>query len=223
VAKTREGHLVSRPHGGPATENFRLVEVDLAAVGQGEHAIRNTYVSVDPHMRGRMNANSRFRRKGAVVEGRARFRRGVQLPRRHRERSASSTVRFRRLLRQRQWCPPRSGHRVHLGLREDGPLRSHSGQRPVAGPSNMALVVTRRLTLRGSSSVTTEKPRPSSTVAFLSGLPTATSATARPSSSALTELSRRSSCCTAERTSGRCSCGCERTGPLVARSVFPPP
>jgi NADPH-dependent curcumin reductase CurA len=52
---TREIHLASRPSGWPTEENFRLVEVELGDPGPGEVLVRNTNLSVDPYMRGRMN------------------------------------------------------------------------------------------------------------------------------------------------------------------------
>ncbi|NIY82997.1 NADP-dependent oxidoreductase [Vibrio hepatarius] len=47
-------HLVSRPSGMPTQENFKLVEVELPAIQDGEVLVRNTWMSVDPYMRGRM-------------------------------------------------------------------------------------------------------------------------------------------------------------------------
>src|SRR4051812_18383539 len=55
TTSSREIHLASRPHGWPTSENFRTVEVDLPDPGQGEVLVRNTFMSVDPYMRGRMN------------------------------------------------------------------------------------------------------------------------------------------------------------------------
>ena len=52
---TREIHLASRPSGWPMPENFRVVEVTLPDPGPGEVLVRNTFMSVDPYMRGRMN------------------------------------------------------------------------------------------------------------------------------------------------------------------------
>jgi NADPH-dependent curcumin reductase CurA len=52
---TREIHLASRPSGWPTPENFRLVEVTLPDPGPGEVLVRNTFMSVDPYMRGRMD------------------------------------------------------------------------------------------------------------------------------------------------------------------------
>jgi NADPH-dependent curcumin reductase CurA len=55
---TRTGHhfhLVSRPVGWPTPENFALVDVEVPEPGPGQVLVRNTYLSVDPYMRGRMN------------------------------------------------------------------------------------------------------------------------------------------------------------------------
>ncbi|MCW2796527.1 NADP-dependent oxidoreductase [Nocardioides sp.] len=52
---TREIHLASRPQGWPVPENFRTVEVVLPDPGPGQVLVRNTFISVDPYMRGRMN------------------------------------------------------------------------------------------------------------------------------------------------------------------------
>jgi NADPH-dependent curcumin reductase CurA len=52
---SREIQLASRPVGEPTPENFRLVEVEVPDPGPGEVLVRNTYMSVDPYMRGRMN------------------------------------------------------------------------------------------------------------------------------------------------------------------------
>ncbi|GAA2921270.1 NADP-dependent oxidoreductase [Streptomyces mexicanus] len=55
-AVSREWHLLSRPVGWPAPENFALVEAPLPEPGEGEVLVRNEYLSVDPYMRGRMSA-----------------------------------------------------------------------------------------------------------------------------------------------------------------------
>ena len=44
----------------PAKENFALVEVDVPALADGEVLVRNTHMSVDPYMRGRMNAGPSY-------------------------------------------------------------------------------------------------------------------------------------------------------------------
>jgi NADPH-dependent curcumin reductase CurA len=51
----REVHLVSRPHGTPALEDFAMVDADVSEPGPGQVLVRNLYISVDPYMRGRMN------------------------------------------------------------------------------------------------------------------------------------------------------------------------
>ncbi|MFJ6119729.1 NADP-dependent oxidoreductase [Streptomyces sp. NPDC092129] len=55
-AVSREWHLLSRPVGWPDAEDFALVEAELPQPGEGQVLVRNTYVSVDPYMRGRMSA-----------------------------------------------------------------------------------------------------------------------------------------------------------------------
>ncbi|MET8784962.1 NADP-dependent oxidoreductase [Streptomyces sp. NPDC004589] len=55
-AVSRAWHLLSRPVGWPKAEDFALVEAELPQPGEGQVLVRNTYVSVDPYMRGRMSA-----------------------------------------------------------------------------------------------------------------------------------------------------------------------
>src|SRR3954471_13283065 len=50
-----EIRLARRPHGAPVLEEFELAEVEAPAPGEGELMVRNTWMSVDPYMRGRMN------------------------------------------------------------------------------------------------------------------------------------------------------------------------
>src|SRR5579872_6585612 len=47
--------LASRPHGWCNTENFRIENVAMPALADGEIRVRNKYLSLDPYMRGRMN------------------------------------------------------------------------------------------------------------------------------------------------------------------------
>ncbi|WP_408911523.1 NADP-dependent oxidoreductase [Corynebacterium gottingense] len=47
--------LASRPEGAPNSENFRLEEVALPEMADGQILVQNTFASVDPYMRGRMN------------------------------------------------------------------------------------------------------------------------------------------------------------------------
>jgi NADPH-dependent curcumin reductase CurA len=50
-----EIRLASRPDGVPVPENFELAKVDVPELGPDQVLVRNTYMSVDPYMRGRMN------------------------------------------------------------------------------------------------------------------------------------------------------------------------
>jgi len=52
---TRQIRLVSRPKGWPTHENFELAEVEIPPLRPGQVLVRNTVMSVDPYMRGRMN------------------------------------------------------------------------------------------------------------------------------------------------------------------------
>jgi NADPH-dependent curcumin reductase CurA len=55
MTRTREWHLVRRPRGVPTDEDFRLVEVELPQPRADDVVVRNTWLSVDPYMRGRMD------------------------------------------------------------------------------------------------------------------------------------------------------------------------
>lgn len=47
-------HLASRPAGMPTKENFKSVDIELPVLKDGEVLVKNTWMSVDPYMRGRM-------------------------------------------------------------------------------------------------------------------------------------------------------------------------
>jgi NADPH-dependent curcumin reductase CurA len=51
----RAWHLMSRPQGLPAIDDFALEDIDLPPVADGQLRVRNLWLSVDPYMRGRMN------------------------------------------------------------------------------------------------------------------------------------------------------------------------
>jgi NADPH-dependent curcumin reductase CurA len=55
MTTTRAWHLMSRPNGLPVMENFALKPVELPALEDGWIRVDNTWLSVDPYMRGRMN------------------------------------------------------------------------------------------------------------------------------------------------------------------------
>ena len=55
MTTSREIRLKSRPVGEPTAANFELATVTLPDPGAGEVQVRNTWMTVDPYMRGRMN------------------------------------------------------------------------------------------------------------------------------------------------------------------------
>jgi NADPH-dependent curcumin reductase CurA len=70
--RNREIHLASRPTGEPTADNFELVETEVRPPGDGEVVVRNSFISVDPYMRGRMNDAKSYLppfRVGAVMQG----------------------------------------------------------------------------------------------------------------------------------------------------------
>jgi NADPH-dependent curcumin reductase CurA len=52
---SREIRLASRPVGEPTAANFSVADVPVGEPGPGQVLVRNTWLSVDPYMRGRMN------------------------------------------------------------------------------------------------------------------------------------------------------------------------
>lgn len=64
--------LASRPHGEPTIENFTIESVPMPEPADGEVLLRTIYLSLDPYMRGRMNAGRSYAAPvevGAVMEG----------------------------------------------------------------------------------------------------------------------------------------------------------
>jgi NADPH-dependent curcumin reductase CurA len=55
MTTSREIRLKSRPVGVPTADNFELAEVNLPDPGPGQVQVRNSWMTVDPYMRGRMN------------------------------------------------------------------------------------------------------------------------------------------------------------------------
>jgi NADPH-dependent curcumin reductase CurA len=53
--RAREIQLAARPEGQARESDFRLAELDLPDPTEGHVLIRNTWISVDPYMRNRMN------------------------------------------------------------------------------------------------------------------------------------------------------------------------
>ncbi|RBY92579.1 NADP-dependent oxidoreductase [Blastococcus sp. TF02A-30] len=57
---TREWQLAARPHGEPTPDDFRLVELERPDPAEGQVVVRMLAMSVDPYMRGRMNAGKSY-------------------------------------------------------------------------------------------------------------------------------------------------------------------
>lgn len=59
MPQTQKDHrrivLASRPHGQPATDDFRLETTSVPQPGRGQVLLRTVYLSLDPYMRGRMS------------------------------------------------------------------------------------------------------------------------------------------------------------------------
>lgn len=56
----REIRLRARPLGEPGPEHFALVEAEVPPLGDGQLLVRNRWMSVDPYMRGRMDAGESY-------------------------------------------------------------------------------------------------------------------------------------------------------------------
>lgn len=52
--------LANRPRGWVQESDFQIVENDLPALREGEVLVKNLYLSLDPYMRGRMNAGKSY-------------------------------------------------------------------------------------------------------------------------------------------------------------------
>lgn len=52
--------LASRPKGKPTLDNFRLEEAPVPQPGPGQMLLKTRYLSLDPYMRGRMNAGKSY-------------------------------------------------------------------------------------------------------------------------------------------------------------------
>ncbi len=60
IEQSREVRLVSYPEGLPKDTNFGMNTVSLKAPANGEVQIRNTWMSVDPYMRGQMRGKDTY-------------------------------------------------------------------------------------------------------------------------------------------------------------------
>jgi NADPH-dependent curcumin reductase CurA len=69
---SRQIRLAARPEGRPGQEHFRMDEEKLTSPGEGQVLLQTLYMSLDPYMRGRMNAGKSYAKPveiGAVMEG----------------------------------------------------------------------------------------------------------------------------------------------------------
>ena len=72
--KNRQILLASRPRGEPGPDNFKLVETAVPEAGPGQMLLHTVYLSLDPYMRGRMDAGASYAQPvevGEVMEGSA--------------------------------------------------------------------------------------------------------------------------------------------------------
>ncbi len=60
MTTTRQIVLASRPAGNVTADNFRLEEVAVPVITDGQVLIRNHYLSLDPYMRGRMEDSKSY-------------------------------------------------------------------------------------------------------------------------------------------------------------------
>ena len=71
--KNLQIRLASRPSGEPTLDNFERIESEIPVPQPGQMLLRAIYLSLDPYMRGRMNAGKSYvppLEIGEVMEGR---------------------------------------------------------------------------------------------------------------------------------------------------------
>jgi NADPH-dependent curcumin reductase CurA len=72
ATRNRQIVLARRPQGEPVAEDFHLIESSIATPGDGQFLARTVFLSLDPYMRGRMNAERSYAEPvaiGGVMEG----------------------------------------------------------------------------------------------------------------------------------------------------------
>lgn len=70
--KSKQIQLKKRPEGMPSKEDFQTEEVDIGEIKDGEFAVENQWISVDPYMRGRMKDTESYVEPfalGAAMQG----------------------------------------------------------------------------------------------------------------------------------------------------------
>lgn len=90
--RNRQVVLAARPNGIPQAEHFRLVEAPVPALQEGQFLVRNEFLSVEPAMRGWVNAAANYSDPvpvGAVMRS---FAAGVVVASRHAGYAEGDTV-----------------------------------------------------------------------------------------------------------------------------------
>ena len=70
--RNRQVLLAARPNGEPKGSDFNLIETDIPTPAKGDVLCRTIYLSLDPYMRGRMNATRSYAEPvpiGGLMEG----------------------------------------------------------------------------------------------------------------------------------------------------------
>ena len=60
ILTSREIRLASRPEGVPVAANFTMARMELPPLEEHQVLVRNTFISVDPYMRGRMKEGASY-------------------------------------------------------------------------------------------------------------------------------------------------------------------
>ncbi len=79
----RQVVLASRPHGIPQAEHFRVVEAPVPVLQAGQFLVRNQFLSVEPAMRGWVNAAANYSDPVQVGDVMRSFAAGVVVASRH--------------------------------------------------------------------------------------------------------------------------------------------
>ena len=84
--------LASRPQGAVTPDNFRLEQIALGELSEGQFRVRNRYLSIDPYMRGRMNDAKSYAQPLALGEVMLGATVGEVVESKHRQFAVGDTV-----------------------------------------------------------------------------------------------------------------------------------
>ncbi|SQE00295.1 hypothetical protein FMEAI12_6460004 [Parafrankia sp. Ea1.12] len=135
---SREIRLAGRPVGEPGAQHFELVHQAVPPLAEGQILVRNTWMSVDPYMRGRMDETPSyipaFQYPGVPARcrvGGQRGRRGRRLPLRRDpgRRDRVPLPRLAGLRRRRRDGGERRGRRGRAAAGVPRPARHHRAHR----------------------------------------------------------------------------------------------